>query len=193
MKTSSARILDSQAPPRVKSTGAGRASPTEVPAARLDRWLCLYPPAERHLSGVAYCDDGFASAIVLPHGIDYSEIDVSYYTCTQVSLLASQMTYVLAGESILAPGFKPLPTSIYDLFLARLARGQIYYTDFRVRFRRKVDNRHENPIWVGVSRTHRLAGLWFMVASLDMGCGACIGSLQLVMPEVIPGEEDDRQ
>lgn len=146
----------------------------------LDKWLCLYPLHERHLKEVLY-SNGKISAIVEPHDIEYSTIKVDYYTASQILLMASQLSYVLAGASIKDEQFGRLPSEFYSVFIEKLLAAKIYYTDFHLRFRRKVENFVPQKITIMLERIKNIGGLLYVASVLDFAKESAKAQMSLVM------------
>ena len=147
----------------------------------LDKWLCLYPLHERHLKEVQY-SHGKVQGIVEPHDIEYSTISVEYYTAAQVLHMTSQISYILAGASMRDASFPDLSYDFYPMFLCNLVAAEIYYTDFRLRFRHKVSNSVPQVISVRLGRVKHINGLLFTESELDFANSSATAKVILVMP-----------
>lgn len=147
----------------------------------LDRWLCLYPLYERHLKEVQY-SSGKVIAVVEPHDIEYSTVKVDYYTASQLLLMASQLSYILAGASVRDRSFSHLSHNFYPTFLHKLEGVEIYYTDFHLHFRCKADNSVPQAISSSVVRVKHINGLLFVKSELDFANGSATAKISLVMP-----------
>ena len=147
----------------------------------LDKWLCLYPLHEQHLKEVLY-SNGKISAIVEPHNIEYSTIKVDYYTASQILLIASQLSYVLAGAGIKDEQFAGLPSELYSTFIERLLAAEIYYTNFYMRFKRKVKNSAPQQITIMFKLVKNIGGLLYVASFLDFANGSAKAQISLVMP-----------
>lgn len=147
----------------------------------LDKWLCLYPSHERHLKEVQY-SSGKVSAKVEPHNIEYSTITVDYYTASQVLLLASQLSYVLAGASMKDKQLDRLPVEFYTTFIKNMVSARIYYTDFHLRFKGKISNAIPQRMTNELTRVKNIGGLLFIVSILDFANGLARAKMSLAMP-----------
>jgi hypothetical protein len=147
----------------------------------LDKWLCLYPLHERHLKEVLY-SNGKINAIVEPHDIEYSTIKVDYYTASQILLMSSQLSYALAGASIKDEQFGRLPSELYSTFIERLLAAEIYYTNFQIRFKRKVENFAPHKITIMFKLVKNIRGLLYVASFLDFANGSAKAQISLIMP-----------
>lgn len=152
-----------------------------IPHYLLDRWLCLYPTHEKHLVNLQY-SHGKVHGIVVPHDIEYSTITVEYYTAAQLLHMTSQMSYVLAGASMRDPNFPYLSYKFYQTFLRNLEGAETYYTDFHLRFRRKVDNSVPQVLSSRLVRVKHINGLLFVKSELVFANGSATAKISLAMP-----------
>lgn len=136
-----------------------------VPAERVEECLCLYPRSQRHLVDFVY-SPGRLSATLIPHNIDYSTITVEYYTACQLVMVASQMSYVLGGCTLLDPSSPMFPEGLYPTYMELLREGKLYYTDMSLRLRKKTSNHIRHVVSMSVVRVLHRNGLCVMVSRL---------------------------
>lgn len=136
-----------------------------VPADRINECLCLYPETHRHLRDIRY-HEGELQAALVPHQIDYSNITVDYYTASQITLIASQMVYVLAGCLFFDPAFPKAAPDLYPEYLHHLKAGELYYTKFNLRLRKKTSNSVYHSIRMTTRRVAKRHDLYIMASAL---------------------------
>lgn len=147
----------------------------------MNAWLCLYPPDHRHFQELEYAV-GSLRAVIAPHSPAYTIAEVTYYTASQILLIASQMSYVLAGASILDPDFPEISGEFHSLYLERLRSVELYYTKTSLEFNRTISNAEPQYAEATIQRIKMTSQLGVMKSLLSLADGSACCSMTLVMP-----------
>ncbi len=99
-------------------------------------FLALYPEDEIYIKTSNY-QDGQLYAELIPRAITYSNITVNYFTANQITLIISQMGYILGGMAISDPGFLDLPSTMIEQYKQKLLDGEVYFARFNIKFKKK--------------------------------------------------------
>ena len=147
-----------------------------VPESDYDEFLCLYPRDRRYLKDISYAD-GTLIASITPHKIDYSVIEVDYYTLTQVSLLLSQGSYLLGGLAIQDPLFEEFQEDDYSAYIKALREGRTYYRTAHLDFRQKISNAHPQHFRGKLLKARRMSGTVVAKMAFDLAHSAARGEV----------------
>lgn len=127
-------------------------------------------------------DGGIIQANIIPYPLNYGIIDMPYLTATQLTLVVSQLGYVLTACLCLDPSIEKLQIQDYATLLKNIPSGECLLTNQNWIFRKKISKDCVHSALLKSERIRIIRNGLILRCSLNVGDGSALGESNFFMP-----------